>query len=584
MPPISDGHDPATETEGLDLVGVSSDREETAYAWDLATGTIIWEENAASIIGVNDIRQIETGAAFHALIAPEHLSSRLEVFSRSASEGDRTRGVPYRIQYRLNPGGLRSRKTVRVEDHGYWWPGPDGHPVRARGVIRLIHERELEQQRLLIHSDLDELTGQLNRIRLTEALGTVLSRAERDRTSHGFLVVAVNNMAVINDTFGIETGDQVIAEVGKRIRAKMRGGDIVGRYSSNKFGIIMMNCGTAALRRATDRFVKVIRETTIKTTAGQLAVTISIGGVVIPDQANGIQDALNFALRALDAARAKRIDCAVLYEPESSGDIARVRSKTVADSVISALDNNRMRLALQPIVSAATGKPSMYECLLRMQRPDGQLIAAGDFVPIAEQLGLARLIDRRTLELTVELLKKHEDLVLSLNVSGLTCADQEWLTALRRVTEGRKNLLSRMIVEITETSAIQDLDQSIAFVDTLKELGCRVAIDDFGAGYTSFKNLKLLNVDIVKIDGIFVKNLADDTSDQIFIKTMVDLARTFGMETVAEWVSDEHSVKYLMDVGITYLQGFYYGMPIDADDYKKPQPPSGSGSFVGLGS
>jgi EAL domain-containing protein (putative c-di-GMP-specific phosphodiesterase class I) len=186
---------------------------------------------------------------------------------------------------------------------------------------------------------------------------------------------------------------------------------------------------------------------------------------------------------------------------------------------------------------------------------------------VAEQLGLSRLIDRRTLELAIELLNRHPDLVISLNVSGLTCSDNEWLAALRRLTGGRPEMLSRIVVEITETVAIEDLDQSIHFVDTLKELGCRVAIDDFGAGYTSFRNLKLLNVDIVKIDGAFVKNLADDTSDQIFVKTMIDLAQNFGLETVAEWVGDERTVKHLANAGITYMQGYYYGMPFDAADY-----------------
>ena len=226
-----------------------------------------------------------------------------------------------------------------------------------------------------------------------------------------------------------------------------------------------------------------------------------------------------------------------------------------------------MRLALQPMIGAKTGKPELYECLLRMEKPDGSLVSAGEFVPVAEQLGLSRLIDRRTLELTVDLLVRHPDIVLSLNVSGLTCSDNEWLATLRRLTGGRKELLNRIVVEITETVAIEDIDQSINFVDTLKELGCRVAIDDFGAGYTSFKNLKLLNVDIVKIDGAFVKNLADDTSDQIFIKTMIELAQTFGMETVAEWVGNERTVKHLTDAGITYMQGFYYGMPFDAADF-----------------
>jgi diguanylate cyclase (GGDEF)-like protein len=558
--------DPLTETDGLDLVGILSSIEETAYVWDLVTGRIEWESNAAAVLGVSDLSRISTGASYHTLIAPENLNDRLEAFSRSVG-ANRVRGVAYRVQYRLNLGGPRSQKTIRVEDHGRWWPGADGHPTHARGVVRIMHEQYLEQQRLLMRNDFDELTGQLNRIRLTEALATVLGRIERDRQSCAFLMLSVNNLAVINDTFGSEGGDEVIAEVARRIRAKLRGGDVFGRYSSNKFGIIMMDCGPGALRTAAERFLKVVRDETIKTSSGQLSATISLGGVVLPEQASTVQDAVNFALRALDAARAKRIDCFVLYEPAAAGDTSRVRNRMIADSVIRALDDNRLRLVLQPMVAAKTGKAEIYECLLRMEKPDGQLVSAGEFVPIAEQLGLSRLIDRRTLELTIDLLKKHRELVLSLNVSGLTCSDREWIAALRRLTDGRKDILSRLVVEITETAAIEDIDQSINFVDTLKEFGCRVAIDDFGAGYTSFKNLKLLNVDIIKIDGIFVKNLANDTSDQIFIKTMIDLARTFGMETVAEWVGDERSVKHLTDAGITYMQGFYYGMPIDAADY-----------------
>jgi len=558
--------DPLTETEGLDLIGILSSIDETAYVWDIKTGRIDWERNACAILSISDPEQIATGAGYHALIAAEHLNRRLEAFSRSVG-GDRKRGVPYRVQYRLLIGGRRSGKAIRVEDQGRWWPGSDGHPERARGVVRILHDQYLEEQRLLVRNDLDELTGQLNRIRLTEALSTVLSRTERDRQSCAFLMVAVNNLAVINETFGFEVGDETIAEVARRIREKQRGGDIIGRYSSNKFGIVLMDCGAGASRIAAERFMKAVRETTIKTSACQLSATISLGGVIVPDQAHAVQDALNFALRALDLAKSKRSDCFVLYEATAASDNTRARSKKIADNVISAIEERRMRLALQPMIGAKTGKPELYECLLRMERPDGSLVSAGEFVPVAEQLGLSRLIDRRTLELTVDLLVRHPDIVLSLNVSGLTCSDNEWLATLRRLTGGRKELLNRIVVEITETVAIEDIDQSINFVDTLKELGCRVAIDDFGAGYTSFKNLKLLNVDIVKIDGAFVKNLADDTSDQIFIKTMIELAQTFGMETVAEWVGNERTVKHLTDAGITYMQGFYYGMPFDAADF-----------------
>jgi EAL domain-containing protein (putative c-di-GMP-specific phosphodiesterase class I) len=220
-------------------------------------------------------------------------------------------------------------------------------------------------------------------------------------------------------------------------------------------------------------------------------------------------------------------------------------------------------------VSAKTDKPAIYECLLRMAKPDGTVVSAGEFIPVAEQLGLSRLVDKRTLELSIDLLKKHPSLTLSVNVSSLTASDHEWVVALHRLTGGRREITRRLIVEITETAAIHDLDQTIAFVDTLKELGCSVAIDDFGAGYTSFKNLKLLNVDMVKIDGAFVKDLKSDTSDQVFIKTMIELANTFKMETVAEWVGDTEAATILKDAGITYLQGFLYGMPLTPDELEQ---------------
>ncbi|MGQ0455532.1 MAG: EAL domain-containing protein [Hyphomicrobium sp.] len=558
--------DPLTETEALDLVGILSAVEETAYVWDLTTDRIEWEANAPQILGVVDFAAIATGEAFHRMIADEHVGRRLAAICDSRST-DQDRGVPYRMQYRFKPRGLRGEASIQLEDQGRWWPGPDGKPVRARGVVRCFTESYLEEQRQLFRSDYDELTGQLNRVRLTEALSVALSRAQRERQSAGFLIVAVNNLSVINETFGFEAGDEAVAAAGRRIKEKLRSGDIIGRYSSNKFGVIMQDCGPGVMRIAAERFMKAVRDSTIQTSACQLSVTVSIGGVIIPDQAATVQQTLNNALRALDRARGKRFECFMAYEANSGADTARTLNRTIADNVIDALDEKRMRLALQPMIGAKSGKPELYECLMRMEKPDGSIASAGEFIPIAEQLGLSRLIDRRALELSVDLLKRHPELKLAINVSGLTCSDHEWLVTLQRLTGSRRDILSRMVIEITETAAIQDLDQSVNFVDTLKELGCRVAIDDFGAGYTSFKNLKLLNVDIVKIDGAFVKNLAHDTSDQIFIKTMIELANSFQMETVAEWVTDELSAAHLKDAGITYLQGFHYGLPFDAAEF-----------------
>lgn len=564
---------PAVESEALDLVGILSSVEETAYIWDIASDQIEWESNAVEVLRVPSFDAIAKGHDFNGLIAAEHIGRRLEAISNRLSE-ESERGVPYRIQYRFQPGGRRSSVSVWIEDHGRFWPGDDGKPLRARGVLRVINDQYFEDQRLVYHSDHDELTGQLNRIRLTEALGAVIARSTRNDTSSAFMIISINNLSVVNETFGFDVGDEVIAAVGRLIKEKLRAGDTLGRYSSNKFGVVINDCGPGAMQIAADRFMKAVRGASIRTTACPLTATVSIGGVVVPDQASTVHHAMSCALQALDRARAKRFDCFMAYQPSPMRETVRQRSMSVADEVISALDENRMRLVLQPIVDANTHVPKLYECLLRMHKADGSIVSAGEFISVAEQLGMARLIDRRTLELAVDLLRAHPRLRMSLNVSGLTSADKDWLVSLSELTERERSLTERLTIEITETAAIQDIDQSAHFVDCLKDMGCQVAIDDFGAGYTSFKNLKRLDVDMVKIDGTFVKNLLDDSSDQVFINTMVEIAGSFGMKTVAEWVGDVNTARMLADAGIDYLQGYLYGMPIAAEDYVDTDAPA----------
>jgi diguanylate cyclase (GGDEF)-like protein len=415
----------------------------------------------------------------------------------------------------------------------------------------------------------DDPTRQTNRARVVDVLNAVIQRCSHSRSRAAFLMVAVNNRAVLNETFGHDAGDDLISAVAGALQSRMRGGDTFGRYSDNRFGIILHDCGPDAMKAAADRLASAVRDLTFRARGVHVQATVSIGGVILPDHAQTVHQALNGALQALDQAR-HRADGFVAHEPNSASSPSKQRSIAMIDEVISALDAGRMRLVLQPMISARSRRPEIYECLLRMERVNGELVSAGQFIEIAEQLGLSRLIDKRTLEMALALLKQHPELTLAVNISSLTATDPEWLDALRRLTAGDAAMTRRLIVEITETSVITDMDLMKSFVDTLRELGCRVAIDDFGAGYTSFKNLKALQVDIVKIDGAFVKDLMADRSDQAFIRTMVDLARSFKLVTVAEWVGDEDAASFLSHAGIDYLQGYHFGQPILADQYQSP--------------
>jgi diguanylate cyclase (GGDEF)-like protein len=338
------------ESNSLDLVGILSAVQETAYFWDIVSDRMEWECNVVEVLGIANPSDLATGTAFNFLVAPEHIERRQQAIA-GLRAGGKTDCEHYRIQYRCMPEGRRSEASLWLEDHGRCWFDTEGRPTKARGILRVINERYLEEQRLLYRSDHDELTGQFNRIRLTEALGAVVTRAERTKQSCAFLMAAVNNLAVINETFGFDVGDEVIAATARLIRSKLRGGDTIGRYSSNKFGIILNDCSPSAMRIAAERFMRAVREGTIRTSGCQLSATISIGGVLLPEQATTVHQALSHALQALDKAKSRRQETFTAFEPNASKESTRQRNITIADEVISALDENRMLIALQPIVS-----------------------------------------------------------------------------------------------------------------------------------------------------------------------------------------------------------------------------------------
>jgi len=275
------------------------------------------------------------------------------------------------------------------------------------------------------------------------------------------------------------------------------------------------------------------------------------------------------AEEALDRARGAGRDGFAVYAKSPQREMARLRLMGIADEVVAALNDDRLVFAYQPIISAKTRLPVHHECLLRMIRTDGTVATAGQFIPAAEQLGLVRLVDRHALEMTVAQLHAHPKVTLAVNVSGTTAGDPSWLQSFVNYVRANHQVAERMIVELTETAALHAFEESARFISNLREMGCRVAIDDFGAGYTSFRNLQMLRVDTVKIDGSYVKGLESSPDNQIFVRTLVELARNFKLKTVAEWVSSDGEAALLESFGIDYFQGFHFGEPVLEPDWSK---------------
>jgi EAL domain-containing protein (putative c-di-GMP-specific phosphodiesterase class I) len=227
--------------------------------------------------------------------------------------------------------------------------------------------------------------------------------------------------------------------------------------------------------------------------------------------------------------------------------------------VLAAIDQDRLFLLLQPIVSTQTHRPVFYEALLRLRTDEG-VVKAGDFIETAEQQQYVHTVDRRALELAIQLMERHSGFDLAMNISSLTTSDFAWVRSLDELTSDRRGLASRLIVEITETAAIQDIGRTQFFIDSLKDLGCRIAIDDYGAGHTNFTTLKAFAPHLVKIDRSYA-GTATKPASQAFVAAVVDLSQRLGFETVAEGVEDEDCARALTDLGTTYLQGFLFGGP-----------------------
>jgi EAL domain-containing protein (putative c-di-GMP-specific phosphodiesterase class I) len=197
--------------------------------------------------------------------------------------------------------------------------------------------------------------------------------------------------------------------------------------------------------------------------------------------------------------------------------------------------------------------------LLRIRLPDGAPIAPGALLPVAEKAGLVPLLDQRVLELALDRLAAEPDLKVSVNCSMSTLLDPEWPERLSQSAAAHPAMKDRLIVEITETAMIEDFEATRERIATCRRIGVKVAMDDFGAGHTSFRNLRALAFDIVKIDGEFIRNIATSEDDRFFVKTLIDLARHLSLKVVAEWVEDETTARILRDWGVDYFQGALYG-------------------------
>ncbi|HZS81246.1 MAG TPA: GGDEF and EAL domain-containing protein [Stellaceae bacterium] len=543
MPP----HQDATDRAQAALTAA----RDIAYEWDLASDAISWHGPVGTVLGIADRAAIGTGRALAGRINPEDLPQRQHCLSDSRD------GRLFECEYRLR---AEDGRFHWVQDRGRAELDSAGRAMRMRGVLRVVTSRKAAELRLEQLVNFDELTGHLSKARLRDAVQRRLERTDIANVG-AYLAVGIDNMTMINDAFGYEAADGVIIEVGRRLAACLGAADVIGRIGGDRFGVLLGDCAEEMIAAAAERLRSAISDAPVATAVGPIYITASLGSIAFPRQASTAQDVMTRAETALGEAKRAGRDCVAAYQLTEAQRSQHRAGMAVGERVQRALKQGRLLFAFQPVVHSGSGMVDYYECLLRMREEDGAIVAAGQFVPMIEQLGLIRNIDRFVLERAVEELDACAGFNLGFNISGLTAADHPWLRAFASLLAGKPEIANRIVIEITETTALRDFEDSGRFVKTLRDLGCRVALDDFGAGFTSVRHLQALGVDTVKIDGSFVRNLVDRPENQVFLRHLLGLLHGLGLKTVAECVETAEEMAILRQQGVDYMQGYFFGKP-----------------------
>jgi len=534
---------------------------EAAYHWDIASDTITWSSNASDVLGCPK-ESIATGRLYANLLEAENLTSRFETVMYSQSQ-DHGQGVPFQIEYVFRAHGRANSVATRLEDNGRWTAAADGTPKQAYGTVRRVDERHSRDQHLSFLGINDPKTGMMNRGRMTAALTEAINGASKSGGSCALAIVSINHLNLVNNAYGYDVADEVIVAAGLRLKQVMRMGDDIARYSGSKFGIILHTCTDKELKFALSRFLATIRDSVIETSRGPVWITIAIGAAVLPAHGETASLAIAHAEEALSEARQSPSGDYVLYQRSESREADRAFNAHCAAELVKCLGDDSFRLAYQPIVDAKTRLPKMHEALLRVRNGETQeLLNAAHLIPLAERLGLVRLIDRAVLQLVVHELEANPELNLSMNISGSSVSDPYWNDQLLDVLKSNSAVASRLTMEISEEVALGDLKSARKFIDSLRETGTSVAIDQFGKRFAAVRHLRELPINAVKLDGSLCRNPTTNPENEYLVKTILDLSNKFNITTVAEWIETPEAADQLTAWGANHLQGHYLGLPI----------------------
>jgi diguanylate cyclase (GGDEF)-like protein len=535
------------------FLSILSAAGDAGYVWNLEDDHMTWTGALMPFFGSGD-------ANFH---------MRGEDFRRRIYEADAQVFSAFMLQAQAER--IDRDYRLRLHDGTVAWVHERGNiefssktslPVKVHAVVRVITARKLLEMDLTSRIRLDMLTGLPNRYHLLEILEPILGEAKAaPGAAVSYAVLAIDNMTYINEAIGPDAADRVILGVFKRIRHLVPENSEIGRVGGDQFGLVLRECDSKTLSTICEKLLGSFQDEPVESPICPVQVSISMGGVVAPLSVENAWEAMIRAEQALREAQRQGRNSFVEYTPSEERVKAHRRALEIGQQTLAALKNNGVRLAFQPLVNAETKEIVSFEALIRMINEKGEFIPAGLFIPVVEQFGLAHIVDRKVLDLAVEVLEADPSLHLAINVSGLTASQKGWPDIMRAKLKNSPDISKRLTVEITETAAILDVEETKRFVDAVRELGGRVSLDDFGSGFTSIRYLHTLGVNTLKIDRELLSDVTNNHDQQVMVRTLLSLAKGLNLETVAEGVETREVADWLTREKVDLIQGYYFGKP-----------------------
>ena len=442
-----------------------------------------------------------------------------------------------------------------------------GQVLGAVLVIRdLTRVRGLEQQMAYLTSH-DPLTGLLNRQELEIHLEVALEAARDHGKEHALLHIHTIELKLINDYYGLVAGDELLRQVADLLRHELDPRGQIGRIAGDDFGLLLLDFSLEDARSVARGLMRRFRNFRFAWGGQHFEIGLSVGLVPITARTLGVHQLVKAADAACYLARQSGRN-QIHATSDGDGSLLSEHHGRLywVQRIHRALAEDGFRLYHQEIRPLREGLPPLYEILVRMVDDDGSHLPPGSFIPVAEGHDLAPALDRWVVRHTLRLLAAARkgplaEAAVSVNLSAQSLGDETFVDDLVGAIESSRVDPGRIYFEITETAAVANLARSLRLIEGLKKLGCHLVLDDFGSGFSSFSYLKNLPVDVLKIDGEFVRSMSEDPIHLAMVTAVNDIGHVMGLRTIAEWVEDETTLEHLRAIDVDYVQGFLLHRP-----------------------